>query len=201
VVLKLDPGSPGSGPFDFADTLAVPIARSTDYLLDLASSARAAVDSLVLLSTDLAARLAQGPGTAASLRRDTVLIQRMKVMSEHAQTVSRTFRSESALPARLAADSLGEALAAMASTLRNLRGEKRAAEVTGAVVELTDRLERISVNLDRLDRDLRAGRGTAGRALYDDELARQQEAFYARMDSLKSELRRKPWRWLRFKLF
>lgn len=69
------------------------------------------------------------------------------------------------------------------------------------MVSLAERLERISAGLDKLDRDLRAGRGTAGRALYDDEIARQQEAFQARLDSLRSELRRKPWRWLRFKLF
>ncbi|MCK5489417.1 MAG: MCE family protein [Gemmatimonadetes bacterium] len=201
VVLKLAPGNPGSGPLDFADTLQVPVVRSTDYLLSLVSSARAAVDTLALLSRQLAERLEEGPGTVAGLRRDTLLIGRMKIMSAQARTISATLRAESSLPARLAADSLGTTLAAMVGTLRNLGGEERAVEITEAVVDLANRLERISANLDRLDTDLRAGRGTAGRALYDDELARQQAAFYARLDSLKSELRRKPWRWLRFKLF
>ena len=201
VVLKLDPGSPDSGPLDFADTLAVPVARSTDYLLSLASSARGAVDTLVLLSDQLTVRLREGPGTAAGLRGDTLLIARMKLMSAQVHTISATLRAETSFPARLAADSLGADVASMASTLRSLGGEERAVEVTEAVVELADRLERISANLDRLDSDLRAGKGTAGRAVYDDELARQQAAFYARLDSLKFELRRKPWRWLRFKLF
>jgi len=201
VVLKLDPGRPDSGPFDFADTLAVPVARSTDYLLSLASSARGAVDTLVFLSDQLTVRLREGPGTAAGLRGDTLLIARMKLMSAQVRTISETLRAETSFPARLAADSLGATVASMASTLRSLGGEERAVEVTEAVVELADRLERISANLDRLDSDLRAGKGTAGRAVHDDELARQQAAFYARLDSLKSELRRKPWRWLRFKLF
>lgn len=201
VVLKLDPGSPDSGPFDFADTLAVPVARTSDYLLSLASSARGAVDTLVLLSAQLTERLRDGPGTVAGLRRDTLLIAQMKTMSAQVRTIAETLQAETSFPARLAADSLGAAVATMASTLRSLGGEERAVEVTEAVVDLADGLERISANLDRLDSDLRAGKGTAGRAVYDDELARQQTAFYARLDSLKSELKRKPWRWLRFKLF
>jgi phospholipid/cholesterol/gamma-HCH transport system substrate-binding protein len=201
VVLKLDPGSPDSTPFDFADTLSVPVVQSTDHLLALAGAARGAVDTLSGLSQALAERLAEGPGTVASLRRDTALIGRMKIMAGHARVISSALRSENSIPARLAADSLGMAVASMAQTLSDLRGEERATEVTQAVMDLAERLERISANLDRLDRELRAGSGTAGRALYDDELARQQDAFYARMDSLRAELRSNPRRWLRFKLF
>lgn len=201
VILKLDPGDPGSGPLDFADTLTVPALRSTDHLLLLAREAREAVDTLAYLSRDLVIRLDEGSGTAARLRRDTALLERMTAISANARSISTALQAEDALPARLAADSLGTALSAMAGALRSLRGEERASEVTEAVVSLAERLERISVGLDKLDRDLRAGRGTAGRALYDDEIARQQEAFQARLDSLRSELRRKPWRWLRFKLF
>ena len=201
VVLKLDPGSPDSGPFDFADTLAVPVARTTDHLLSLASSARGAVDTLALLSAQLTERMREGPGTVAELRRDTLLIAQMKTMSAQVRTIAETLRAETSFPARLAADSLGATVESMASTLRSLGGEERAAEVTEAVLNLANGLERVSANLDRLDSDLRAGRGTAGRAVYDDELARQQAAFYARLDSLKSELRQNPGRWLRFKLF
>jgi phospholipid/cholesterol/gamma-HCH transport system substrate-binding protein len=201
VVLKLDPGSPDAGPFDFADTLAVPVARTTDYLLSLVNSARGAVDTLGLLTAQLTERLSEGPGTAAGLRRDTLLMAQMQTMSAQVDAISETLRAETSFPARLAADSLGATITSMASALRSLGGEERAAEVTEAVVELANRMERISASLDRLDSDLRAGKGTAGRAVYDDELARQQAAFYARLDSLKSELRRQPWRWLRFKLF
>ena len=201
VVLKLDPGTGDSGPFDFADTLAVPPARTTEYLLSLANSARGAVDTLILLSDQLTSRLREGPGTAAGLRRDTLLIARMQIMSAQVRDISETLRAETSFPARLTADSLGATVATMANTLRSLGGEERAVEVTEAVVDLASGLERISANLDRLDSELRAGKGTAGRAVYDDELARQQAAFYARLDSLKSELRRRPWRWLRLKLF
>jgi outer membrane murein-binding lipoprotein Lpp len=89
----------------------------------------------------------------------------------------------------------------VAGNMSGLRSEERAAEAAGAVLDLAARLDRISGNLDRLDRGLRAGRGTAGRAVYDDEIARQLAAFQARMDSLKAELRRDPGRWLRFSLF
>jgi len=201
VILKLDPGDPGSGPLDLADTLTVPALRSTDHLLSLAREAREAVDTLASLSRDLVGRLEEGPGTAARLRGDPTLLERMRAISVNVSVISTALQAEDALPARLAADSLGTVLSAMAGALRSLRGEERATDVTEAVVGLAERLERISVSLDKLDRDLRAGRGTAGRALYDDEIARQQEAFRARLDSLRSELRRNPWRWLRFKLF
>ena len=201
LVLKLDPGHPGSGPLDFTDTLRVPPERSTEQMLSLARQARDATDSLTLLAQMLRRRITVGPGTVAGFRNDTVLLQRLWSIAGNARSLSRALDSEDALPARLASDSLGVALARMASSLRSLQGEERAENVTEAVVDLAQRLERISENLDMLDRDLRAGRGTAGRALYDDEISRQQEAFQARLDSLKSELIRKPWRWLRFKLF
>jgi hypothetical protein len=201
VILKLDPGDPHSGPLDLADTLAVPALRSTDHLLSLAREARAEVDTLASVSRQLVDRLQAGPGTAARLRGDTALLERLTAVSVNTGSIAAAYSAEDALPARLANDSLGSALSAMASTLRSLRGEERATEVTNAVVGLADRLERVSASLDKLDRDLQAGRGTAGRALYDDEIARQQAAFQAGLDSLRSELRRKPWRWLRFKLF
>lgn len=201
VVLKLDPGGPGDGAFDFTDTLTVPPLRSTDQLLSLAASARGAVDTLMILSHELTDRLTRGSGTAAGLKRDTALVRRMRDVSAHAMAVNAALGSEDALPARISADSLAPALAEMFSALRDLADEERAEDVTAAVTGLAERLERISRNMDRLDRDLHAGRGTAGRALYDDEIARQREGFEARLDSLKSELRRKPWRWLRFKLF
>ena len=201
VVLKLDPGHPGGAPLDLTDTLRVPLHRTAEQLISLAQEARHATDSLTLVAQALGQRITAGPGTVAAFRSDTVLVRRLGNIAGNARSISRALGSEDALPARLASDSLGVAMARMASSLRSLQGEERAAHVTQAVVDLAERLERISENLDRLDRDLREGRGTAGRALYDDEIARQEEAFRARLDSLKTELRQKPWRWLRFKLF
>lgn len=201
VVLKLDPGDPAAGPFDFADTLSGPPTRTADQLLALASGARETVDTLAFLAEELASRLAAGRGTLARSRGDSVLVNRLGTISANAGAVAAALRAEGALPARLAADSLGPAVAAMVGTLRSLGGEERAEETAGTVIDLARRLERISMSLDQLDRDLRSGRGTAGRALYDDEIARQQAAFRARLDSLRSELRRDPGRWLRLKLF
>ena len=201
VVLKLTTGDPAGPPFDFKDTLFVPAARTTEQLLALAASARGAVDTLLTLSRALAEELEAGSGSAAGFRRDTVLAARMQRISIGAESVAGALRSESSLPARAAADSLGPTLASVLSTLRQLGDEEKASEVAEAVVTLTRRLERIAVSLDRIDGDLRSGKGTAGRALYDDEIERQQEAARARLDSLKSELRRRPWRWLRVRLF
>ena len=201
VVLKLDPGDPLKGPFDFADTLEVPNLRSTDQLLSLARAGRQAVDSLTSLASALSAKMAEGHGSVARLRGDTALIGRLEAMSAHARAVSVALAADQAFPARMAADSLGVTLAAVAGNLRGLRGEERAGEATGAVLDLAARLDRISAGLDRLDRGLRAGRGTAGRAVHDDEIARQVEAFQARMDSLRVELRKEPGRWLRLRLF
>jgi hypothetical protein len=125
----------------------------------------------------------------------------MKRIATGAESVTSALRSESSLPARAAADSLGPALASIRATLSQLGDEERASEVADAVVTLTRRLERIAVSLDAIDMDLRTGKGTAGRALYDDEIERQQESARARLDSLKSEVRREPWRWLRVRLF
>lgn len=201
VVLKLDPGHAQSGPFNLGDTLAVPALRTTDQLLSLARAAREQVDTLTTLSRALSARLADGPGTAARLRQDAELVGRMRRVNSNARTLSLALRSDESLFARLAADSLGPTLAAMAVALRDLDSEEGAAAATGAMTDLSERLDRISENLVRLDRNLRAGRGTAGRAVYDDEIARQTEALRARLDSLRAELRENPGRWLRFRLF
>lgn len=201
VVLKLTPGDSASPPFDAADTLFVAAGSTTEHVLALARSARGVIDSLVPLSRELAGRLADGPGTVAAFRADTAFAGRMRRIATRAETISVALRSETSLPARAAADSLGPAMAEMLATLRRFSDEGRAAGVSEAIVALAERMERIAANLDRLDSDLRSGRGTAGRALYDDEIERQQVAARARLDSLKSELRRKPWRWLRVKLF
>ena len=201
VVLKLDPGNPLNGPFDYADTLQVPNLRSTDHLLSLARAGREAVDSLTSLAGALSARLAEGPGSVARLRSDTALIERLAVMSANARAVSVALAADQAFPARMAADSLGVTLASLAANLQGLRGEEGAGEAPGAVLDLAAHMDRIAAGLGRLDRGLRAGRGTAGRAVYDDEISRQVEAFQARMDSLKVEMRKDPGRWLRLRLF
>jgi len=201
VVLKLDAGHPASGPFDLADTLRVPAARTTDGVLALARSGRAEVESLAVLSRALSARLAEGRGTAARLGEDGELVERLHDVMRNAADLSAAIGSEESFLKRQAADSLGPTLLAMAGTLRALGDGERAEAVAGALSTLTERLDRISGNLERLDRELREGRGTAGRALYDDEIARQQEALRARWDSLRAELKKDPGRWLRFRLF
>jgi len=201
VVLKLTPGHAGGPAFNFNDTLFVASGKTTEHVLALARSARAVIDSLAPLSMKLAARMADGPGTLAAFRADSALAGRLKRIATRAETVAVALRSETSLPARAAADSLGPALAGMLTTLRRVGDEGAAEEVMEAIATLAEQLDRITASLERIDRDLQAGKGAAGRALYDDEISRQKEGARARLDSLKSELRREPWRWLRVKLF
>jgi phospholipid/cholesterol/gamma-HCH transport system substrate-binding protein len=201
VVLKLQPGAPGGPPFDPSDTLHVVPDRTKERFLALADEGKSVSDSLAEVLSRLADRLDRGPGTLARVRRDTALLNVLPRIVGSAADLSAVLESDQALPALLASDSVGATLARIAGGLRELAVDRRAAGVVDTVAALVATLERISERLARMDADLRAGRGTAGRALYDDELHRQQLLFRARRDSVVAELMREPWRWLRLKLF
>jgi len=201
VVLKLEPGDAGGTPFDPADTLYVPPNETADRFVALASDGKAVVDSLRELLAALASRLREGPGSVARLRRDTALLGSLPRIAAAAGDLSRALGSDEALPALLASDSVGPTLDRIVSGFRTLAADERAAVAADTVASLVSALERISERLAFMDSELRAGSGTAGRALYDDEIRRQQTLFRARLDSVKAELVRQPWRWLRFKLF
>lgn len=201
VVLKLDPHDPSSGPFNPSDTLFVPPHETVEQFLALAGAGRAALDSLRDLLAPLDRRLADGPGTIAALRADSSLRQRLPELAANARVVSRAVQADDGLLALLASDSLGSLLMRVGSGLRALAGADSSRSVAGSTVELAAELERLSQRLARMDDDLRAGRGTAGRGLYDDELQRQRELAGTRLDSLRLEIRRTPWRWVRLRLF
>ena len=55
--------------------------------------------------------------------------------------------------------------------------------------------------LASLDQHLSSARGTAGRAIHDREIQNQVGLFRARADSARAELARRPFRWLRVRLF
>jgi phospholipid/cholesterol/gamma-HCH transport system substrate-binding protein len=201
VVLKLTPGDPSSGPFDPVDTLSVPRNETTEEFVRLAGDSRVVMESLFFELEALRERLDEGPGTIASLRGDSVLLSRFRRLADQARTLSDAIGERDGLASLIAGDSVGPALGGLVSGFRTLAAGSQPTEVRDSVVELVSALERISVSLSTLDSDLRAGRGTAGRALNDDEIVRQQRLLRARLDSVRSELMWQPWRWLRFKLF
>ena len=96
---------------------------------------------------------------------------------------------------------MGEAVKNILAGFRSLAEDERTGRVADSVGELVASLGRVSERLARMDSLMRAGQGTAGRAVYDDEIRRQQRLFRARLDTVRTELTRRPWRWMRFKLF
>lgn len=64
-----------------------------------------------------------------------------------------------------------------------------------------DNLAEISKDLKEITAKLRAGEGTAGRLLNDDELIRRLESTVAEMDSLMEDIRKNPNRYVKFSLF
>lgn len=200
-VLKLEPGGPGAGPFDPRDTLHVIPDLTREQFMTLAAEARGATDSLSEVLRLLDDRLARGPGTLARLRADTAFLAALPRIDVAAGRLSTALRSEESLPALLAADSVGPVLARLVAGLHTMATDERTGQVADTVAALVEGLARISESLALMDESLRAGSGTAGRALYDDEIRRQQASLRARLDTVRSELLRRPWRWLRFKLF
>lgn len=201
VVLKLDPLGPARGPFDPADTLFVPPHETVERFLALAAEGRTVVDSLRGLSAALRHRLRDGPGTVASVQADTAFQGRLAAVSGKAKQIARAFTSDSDILRYLADDSVSAAFGRVSAGLRSLSADAHGVAVADSIQALAASLERVSERLEGMDEDLRAGRGTLGRALYDDEIKRQHALLRARLDSLRSDIREDPWRWVRLHLF
>lgn len=201
VVLKLDPGEPSEGRFDPADTLHVPRSETTERLLRLAGAGRRAVDSLRQDLLALTEHMDRGPGTLTALRRDTALAARWSLASDRLHALRAAFGAENSLPARLTRDSLAATLHRSLGRLSALSRESRAASVLDSLADLTVALESVSGRLSDLDAALRSGSGSAGRAVFDDEILRQRQALRARLDSVRAEVWGAPLRWMRFRLF
>jgi len=72
----------------------------------------------------------------------------------------------------------------------------------GGKIEVTaDNISTVSQDLKSITSALRAGEGTAGRLIYDDELILRLETTISRMDSLILDMRLHPGRYVTFKLF
>jgi phospholipid/cholesterol/gamma-HCH transport system substrate-binding protein len=201
VVLKLEPGPPTGGAFNAADTIQVIANQTRERFLVLASEGKGATDSLADAIARLGSHLRSGSGSLGRMRGDTALLEALPRMSSRAGELRAAIGAEGSLPRLLAGDSVSTMLSEVLGGLRAVASDPATAAVADTVSGLIASLERISSRLTLLDSRLQEGRGTAGRALHDDEIRRQQRLFRARLDSVRSELIRTPWRWLRFKLF
>lgn len=200
-VVALNPGTEIDRPFRFRDTLVARPALRVDELLARADTLRSRLHDLAPEGRALASRLANGPGTLASLRAHPATLDSLRAdlarsrrlaLASPGGTAMRLLRDTALrreahrVRARLAA------LAAPGGPLARTRRER--AVLWGALDSLRHR-KRL------LDARLAEGRGTAGRVLHDRAIQRERALFRARMDSVKTELFAHPLRWLRFALF
>lgn len=195
-ILDLRPGE-ASERFDPGDTLVAetPVSRE-----DLVGRMEGLLDRLDRLAPDasrLAARLDEGPGTLASLRRDPDVLEELRGASARLEELARADGSLSRLAGDTAlaerARRVRERLASLAGAAEGPAGERWSA--------LAADVARVGVRVDSLSAGIAAGRGSAGRFLTDAELVDAVARVRARMDSVRAELLAHPFRWLRFRIF
>jgi hypothetical protein len=201
-IVKLDPGSPGAPPFDFADTLVVPTALDIDDFRALADSGRHAVNELKADLERLAGELETGRGTVARLGRDPALAGDLARQRGRAAALRAAWREESGLRAllpdttvRRGATRIGTALGTLASLVADTAPAVRTRH------ELADALASMRARIGRLAGRLDLAEGTLGRMATDDELRKQTARTRAALDSLRMDAAADPLRFLRFRLF
>lgn len=203
-VLSLDPGSPESPPFDFRDTLRAAVTLvDQDRTLALLDTLRAATEEARPLGARLRDALERGGGTAAALRRDTTTLPSLERRLEALDRLLFGSEGSGGSLGRMMGDTtLAATIEAVSASLSRLSGaEPEPGRPETAMRDLLAALDDLQASLVALERDLRAGRGTLGRALYDTAIVQQARLLEARMDSLRRELLENPLRWLRFRLF
>ncbi|MFQ5890151.1 MAG: MlaD family protein [Gemmatimonadota bacterium] len=202
VILAIDPGSADAAPFRFGDTLRVGGVLTPDSFVARGAVARAELDTLRTMRERLAARLDAGPGSAAALLRDRSLIDNLSSSLHRLAALAGPSTTTGSLRRILDDDSLRAEARRAASRLGGFLAERRAR--TGhaePLTQLLEALEQLDSRLERSRDDLAAGRGTAGRAVNDDEIRIQLEHLRAAIDSAKAELIAEPLRWLRVRPF
>lgn len=196
-VLALDPGSPDAPPFDASETLVARDEPGAAEIRGRIDELREELEGAEHLARRLGERMRDGPGTLASLRRDTLLLGRLAERADEVRALARRARGGSA--ARLLRDrrirrSLESVLARAREIGRSLAGRDAPRALGGELRELGRRLDRIAARIE-------AAEGTVGRALRDGELLVQLRLVRARADSVRAELAADPRRWLRIRLF
>ena len=201
VVVVIDPGT-GALPWDIATplTTAEP-GIDPEVLRAMSRTLLASRDSLGAEADRLRSAIRRGGGTLASLAENP------DVMKGAGETVRRArgvlaAATETGTVARLASDTVIEGHLARIrerlARLDTLDAQERAVrsfeETSAALEAFQSRVLALSARLD-------AGEGSAGRWLNDGELGRQFALLQARMDSLTTELAKRPDLWLRVKVF
>jgi ABC-type transporter Mla subunit MlaD len=195
LVIDLDPGSPGASPFDRGDTLRAELSITTRALEAFGDSLRRIAEDLGPVAERIRRDLAIPQGTLASLSRAAETFAQLRAdlaalegMEARSGSLGRLL-SDTAVASGLRRSS--DRLDTLAAAAARRDGRERA---TAELHALGERLERLGLELD-------AARGTVGRALHDREIQNQARLFRARADSVRADLARAPFRWLRLRLF
>lgn len=199
-VVLLDPGTPTEPAFDYSDTLRAPGPPAQEQALAGLDSLVQALEEARPLAERLASELEDGRGTLPALRRDP------EAMAAFTAQVRRASRLRDEAERRslglLARDTAwSAALRRSAERLRQLEAAAEEREAERGAYTLSEAAGRLGERVREMEAHLEAGGGTAGRALHDDELARQVSLLRARTDSVRAALLAEPLRWLRWRLF
>lgn len=200
-VVSVRPGSPGSPPYDFGDTLEAEPSVSSAQLRAEAGRARAALDTLRRAERRVLALADTGGGTLARLRSDEPLRRRLLRQREVLTRAAALLRSDSS--------TLGLLARRPGPALEGGRSSLGAAGALGARLEeaaarwrsLGATVASLSERADTLEAMAAEARGTGGRLLRDEALGRELEELRSRILAARAELLANPGRWLRFRLF
>ncbi|MEE9207555.1 MAG: MlaD family protein [Gemmatimonadota bacterium] len=198
-VLAIQPGSPDAVQLLSGDTLKTERLIGPDSLLSLGRTARAALDTLEAVTGRLRHRLAEG-GSLMALRRDDEIGPRLALATSRARKL-KALAQESPLASLVSDPDVRESAARAMSRLRASGGEGGMGLRPDSLMVLLQEVDVLQARLESIGADLRAGRGTAGRLVFDDELQRSREELRQGIDAVRAELMRNPLRWLRFRLF
>lgn len=200
-VVSVRPGSPGSPPYDFADTLEAGPSVSSAQLRAETGRARATLDTLRRAERRVLALADTGSGTLARLRADEQLRRRLLRQREVLSRAAALLRSDSS--------TLGLLARRPGALLEGGRSSLGAAGALGARLEeaatrwgsLGATLASLGERADTLEAMIEEPRGSAGRLLRDEALGHELEELRSRILAARAELLANPQRWLRFRLF
>lgn len=193
-VVKLDPGSPGSPPYDFDDTLFVAPTPDVEDFRSLADSARSAALDLAGNIGRLGEVMRSGDGSVPRLRRDGALTDDLRRQRARLQGLRAAWSESAGLGAVWRDEALRVDASRVASRVRQLEPATVDSRLPEALASLRARTGRLARRLD-------SSEGTLGRMAADAELRLQIQRAQASMDSLMMEAGVAPLQFLRFRLF
>jgi ABC-type transporter Mla subunit MlaD len=193
-VVSLEPGSAGQPAYSYDDTLQASLSLTMRDLASLGDSLRGVVAELRPLAARLRKDAAAG-GSLAALSRSKGAFAELRA---NLSALEELAAEPGSLGLLMADTSLATGLRRSSERLQAVAVEASGRE---APKRLGTALRALAESLASLDRHLSSARGTAGRAIHDREIQNQVRLFRARADSARAELARRPFRWLRVRLF